>query len=516
MSCQRTTALLLSLATTACFSRKPGDDRLPRDAGAVAELRLVQPAHGAVVTRRRPVVRWRSSVASLAWSVEFCADIRCERVLQQATTAEVTVAPAADLPTGLVFWRVTDPTRVGVASTMRWFNVPRGLPSGAPPTTGALTSPTQFDGDADGRVESLDADGTLRRLDDGASVVARLARTDVTHLIAAGDVDGDGVPDLAALAGTARPAPPAVVVWRGPVQGDAIAPTWRVPLPADFPDRVNRSFALTAGDLDGDGFRDLVVSSTGSLEDRGQVYVLPGGARGPSADAVVTLSSPRGQRSLFRAFDAADLDGDGCDELLAAAPGLSSADAGVSLIYRGTPDGLDPLPVWSNARVALDNDRLGVAGAFADVDGDGALDVVLTAPRARARGCVYTFPWLPGSRTIASDPSSGTCGDGSRAADQFGTAVAMGDFDADGYADVVVAEDAGERALVWTARGGRGGLDEGGVSALPGTDVTFGIARMSATDLDGDGYADLLVENFAGGQLRLQGSPTGLRPFDAR
>ena len=73
-------AVLLGLVclSGACFERKAGTDRAPRsDAGAVVALRLVQPAHGAVVTRRRPVVRWRAGVSSPGWAVEFCADARC-------------------------------------------------------------------------------------------------------------------------------------------------------------------------------------------------------------------------------------------------------------------------------------------------------------------------------------------------------------------------------------------------------------------------------------------------------
>lgn len=498
--------------TPSCFARKPGDDRLSRDAGAVVDLRLVQPPHGATVTHRRPIVRWRSSVPSSAWSVEFCADLRCERVLQRTSADGLTAAPPDDLPTGLVFWRVSDPTRVGVASTVRWFSVPRGLRSGAPAGSGALLSPTQFDADADGHAELLDSDGNLHRTDATASVVGRIPSANLVHVISAGDVDGDGAPDIAAL----DPSRSALVVWRGPIVGDAAVPTWRAQLPEGGPNLSPSACALTSGDLDGDGIRDLIVSSITFQDTRGQVYIFPGSPRGPSTNNVQTLASPRGLRSAFRAFDAADLDGDGCDDLLAAAPGVSSADAGVTNIYRGTPDGLDPLPVWSNAREARDNDGLGTSGAFADVSGDGDLDLVLTAPYARmGAGCVYVFPWRPDTRTIASDPASGSCGEGAQI-NTLGIFVTLGDVNADGHADAVVVADGVERHTLWTARGGPDGLQEGPLIRLPEGEGPFGIARVSSTDVDLDGYADLIVENGAGGVLRLQGSPSGLRSLPQR
>jgi hypothetical protein len=243
---------LLVLLLAGCFERRPGSDRAPLDAGAAVTLRPTQPAHGAVVTRRRPLVRWTASRPSRSWSVEFCEDPRCRRVLQRASASEPAAAPPADLPTGLVFWRVSDPTLADVSSPVRWFFVPHGAAQGAPPGPGSVASPAQFDADADGLAETLDPDGTLRHALDGA-VVARLARDGIESVIAAGDVDGDGAPDLAAVEQGAS----TDALWITP--GDR-AGLHEGP-PVEFSDglgagNVRRMFPA---ELDGDGYADLVV-----------------------------------------------------------------------------------------------------------------------------------------------------------------------------------------------------------------------------------------------------------------
>lgn len=513
---------LVCALSGACFERRPGADRAPRsDAGGSADLRLAQPPHGAVVMRRRPVVRWRASVSSPSWRVDFCADLRCERALHSVTTADTFAAASADLPTGLVFWRVSDPTRVGVASTMRWFHVPHGAPVGAAPGYGAVASTGQYDANGDGRGEFLEADGTLRPGDSPeppTEVIARIARNGAERVIAAGDVDGDGFPDLAGVVKIPTQDNFTVLVWRGPIRGDAVEPSWRLSIPESLPDGgVSGAFGLLAGDLDGDGYGDLVVSSLGFQQQRGRIYVVPGGPRAPTPEAVGGLSSPRGLAGQFRAHAVADLDGDGYDDLLAAAPGL----AGLSAVYRGTARGVDTLPSWSIARVATGGDALGRAGAIADLTGDGSPDVALSAPTARALGCVYAYPWRPMTRTLPIDPSSAACGSGNLSNPTLGDAVTLGDFDGDGHADLVALETNDGADLLWTTPGNREGLYEGGLTALVRRGSTPLHARViTAVELDGDGYSDLVVETLNGGApeaiVRFQGTPSGLRPWPSR
>jgi len=213
---------------------------------------------------------------------------------------------------------------------------------------------------------------------------------------------------------------------------------------------------------------------------------------------------------MFRALAAADLNGDGCDDLLASAAGVTRLDSGLTAVYRGTPVGLDTLPVWSNARRAMDNDGLGTAGDLADVDGDGHLDLVLTAPLARHRGCIYTFSWQPEVQTLPADPSSSACGDSTQDTGNLGAFAAAGDFDADGHVDAIMVELAVDRSALWTARGGPDGLDETGVTRISAGGVAPRVSRLSSGDIDGDGFADVIVERLEGGTTWLRGSPTGL------
>jgi hypothetical protein len=187
----------------------------------------------------------------------------------------------------------------------------------------------------------------------------------------------------------------------------------------------------------------------------------------------------------------------------------------VALVYRGTPRGLDTAPVWSVERSASDNDGRGSAGALVDVDGDGALDAVLSAPGARRVGCVYTFPWLEAARTLAADPSSTACAEGGRGPGNWGGAIAVADFDGDGHADLASVEQGASTDALWITPGDRAGLHEGPPVELTDSLGSGNVRRIFPAELDGDGYADLVVEVFAGAEasptLRFHGSPTGLR-----
>lgn len=134
-------------------------------------------------------------------------------------------------------------------------------------------------------------------------------------------------------------------------------------------------FAITAGDVDGDGIPDLGI---GSGEGSSDVALLLGdGSGGFRPAAASPYSAGRGAKSLA----AADLDGDGADDLLVAS--WSSRELTILL---GGQDGLEPVAVeagenpWSVVAGDFDGDgRPDVATANY---GDGTVTVLLTRPRA--------------------------------------------------------------------------------------------------------------------------------------
>ncbi len=226
-----------------------------------------------------------------------------------------------------------------------------------------------------------------------------------------------------------------------------------------------------------------------------------------------------------------DLNGDGADDLLVGAPGEDSPiqgaggavaiDGGGAFVLYGTlaaegavsGTGAERiLQGWGGVPGALANNEVaGAAVATGDFDGDGFGDAAVGAPAAtvsgeRAAGEVVVvhgsseglFPDPRGVRLIGIAPERG---------DQFGVALATGDFDADGFDDLVVGapgEGVGSRVVagaVTVFRGTASGLASTGreITAAPpivaGTHESgdrLGVA-LAAGDTNGDDIDDLAV-----------------------
>ncbi|MBL8681315.1 MAG: VCBS repeat-containing protein [Myxococcales bacterium] len=247
-------------------------------------------------------------------------------------------------------------------------------------------------------------------------------------------------------------------------------------------------------DLNGDGRADLVATSRAPDE----VGIYYGSAAGFAASPNVVLSAPMGASSFGSALDAAgDINGDGFGDLVV---GAASATSGRAFVYFGSATGVATTPSVSLMGAGGDEFGTGVSGV-GDVDRDGYGDFAVGAPNAMVPGL-----GAAGTATVflgrATMPITGPVLLGTAVGERFGASVTGGgDFDADGFADVVVGApradvgplvDAGQaRAFLGSATGLQTVSTASINGQRAGDNVGFALAVLG--DFNGDSAAEAIA-----------------------
>lgn len=287
---------------------------------------------------------------------------------------------------------------------------------------------------------------------------------------------------------------------------------------------------LWVADLDGDGLPEAlfgVAEADIEAHDGGAVFVHRGVAGGFELEPASTLSSSGRLDELGAALAVGDVDDDGLADLVVGVP-LSDeggVDRGAVRIHRGDPERLLEEEASQTLIGEAAGDQLGGAVALCDFNGDGRLDLAMSArfaedenqsPVASNAGAVYIhLGYVDGFQRVADQVVFGAfpSADGStmvpRANLNLGRALAVGDVDGDARCDLVVtttAYSAGTgRAndglfMVYRGRGpddfGPGGLMARPSLVVVGDEVDAGGqlgVSAAVGDVDGDGLAEVLV-----------------------
>jgi hypothetical protein len=399
-----------------------------------------------------------------------------------------------------------------------------------------------------------------------------------TSVASAGDVNGDGYVDM--IVGTSGfiDDGKAYVVFgkasgfgtdvsgRQVIDVTSLAAADGFIIEGDTNDNAGASVA-SAGDVNGDGYADLIVGSpafSGGRPFVGEAYVVFGKASGfgtsvggrqvidvaslSAADGFIIRDASGLDRGGESVASAGDVNGDGYADLIVGSPGDDAAGNNVGAAYvvfgRASGFGTDV-----GGRQVIDLTTLSATDGFiiqgdadgditghsvasaGDVNRDGYADLIVGVPNGddggNSAGEAYVVfgkasglgTSLGGRQVIdltALSAADGFIIQGDTGGDHTGYSVATaGDINGDGYADLIVGApngddaggDAGEAYVVFgkasgfgTPVGGRQVIDLTALSAADGFIIQgaaagdiAGLSVASAGDVNGDGYADLIV-----------------------
>jgi hypothetical protein len=299
-------------------------------------------------------------------------------------------------------------------------------------------------------------------------------------------------------------------------------------------------YALAVGDFNGDNRDDLAIGAPhedfGGLTNAGVVHILYGSAAGLTAagnqlwsqNTAGVFDLAENSDAFGRTLSAGDYDNDGRDDLAVGVPAEDIGglvDAGIVQVLYGTAAGLNAFgnQVWHQSvggipDIAEAGDQFGRALASGDVDNNGSDDLAVGVPnedlviagvnRADA-GVVHLIRGSAANLTAAgtqltSQNAAGILGV-SEAFDNFGHALAIGDYNGNGFMDLAVGvpfEDNG--ALV----------NSGAVNVIYGAAVGLIAAGNQVWQQNTAGIADVDEQGDAFGYALAAGRFNAGLPFE--
>ncbi|MBL8679918.1 MAG: FG-GAP repeat protein [Myxococcales bacterium] len=483
--------------------------------GGSARARPLSPMSGSISTTRRPTFRWVNPAGATEARVEFCNDRACSDVITTIEATDrgrlptelrtgwvfwrVRARVGGTLSEPSPTWQVWIPSRetmvdrsYGLVLDVNGDGLRDSIVGSPGSAVGALRSAGSafvFHGAMAG------VDPTPARRLDGTESTESFG----TSVAAVGDVNGDGYGDIGVGSRVAlRSVIGAVKVFLGGPAGVSATPVVSI-------EGVNSNEAFgerisALGDINGDGYADFgVFSALGGPREYGTLSVYLGGEAGPSRTAVAVLEgAARGDGFGGRAEALGDINGDGFGDFVVGHERYSFARARIPVFF-GRASGVDTMPAVTLATPMMTIQMFfGATVAAGDFNGDGLSDVAVGASGTRV---IYVYHGISGS--ISNTPTATLSPPMDISVSSFGSEMAaVGDLNRDGFDDLVVSVPS--TALIPYFGNALPTLQQG--MPVRSTERDFARTISGRGDFNGDGFADIVV----GGPLFARGTESSV------
>ncbi|MBN1974331.1 MAG: ankyrin repeat domain-containing protein [Sedimentisphaerales bacterium] len=257
---------------------------------------------------------------------------------------------------------------------------------------------------------------------------------------------------------------------------------------------------IVCGDVDGDGYDDILIDARKYDSYRGRVCLYYGG---PNMDTKADLIlEGQNEKELFGdGIACGDIDNDGYDDIVIAAGGYNESRGRAYLYWGSDRKSMDVKPDEIFVQEAEKGSAFSLGyPAIYDIDNDGYRDIILGAcaywSPGNGKGRAYLYY---GNKKELMDTSADLIFTEETLRDQFGHRIVCGDIDNDGFGDIVIGTidyprgKQQDRTYIYYG-GTKSNMNaKADITFKEKTEATNYIGGIVCIDQNKDGYDDLVI-----------------------
>lgn len=310
----------------------------------------------------------------------------------------------------------------------------------------------------------------------------------------AGDINGDGFDDVIVGADLYEPGGIALIYYGSPSGVLMPADTLRGNDSQD--DEFGRSVS-SAGDINNDGYDDIII---GAPDNDGNVFIYMGSDTGiAGVDSLISETASSTTVFGLNVSGAGDVNGDGYDDVIVSTPYYLYLAIGKIWIYHGSSSGLNPIAAATRTGSGYYGNSASGAG---DVNNDGYDDIVVGDYRGddgeESEGLVLVYYGSPSGINFLSSSLLQL----NEEENNFGYSVSgAGDVNGDGFDDIIAGSYrySSTDDLNWEGKATVFHGSAAGIESTPSISISTGqknaqggYSVSSAGDVNNDGYDDII------------------------